>query len=282
MKRVFLYVKGIEPVRWMIFAALLFLLVVAIVAVLLSGKYKDTVVIKVGSVSIYKKEYEDLVAQAAKRGIDKDVLTDALIEYYRSKEAARMTDFPVYKEVVAREEGRLLRNVPDMPRRFAMMAAYGNAVRYTTSLASIDGVDGRIVFVPFEDVTGYGATRTKEEAEDVINRAKKALESGNTQEFNKIRDKYGYIGIDAEYVIAKDGTRYDRSGSSGHKVIPVAPGNLADYMKNCQSGVCDVAEDGITKAKFFVQVYNTLHKIDDKKIEDFMTGKQKVKVVKYE
>lgn len=259
-------------------------LILICLALVLSIFFKDTVAISVGEVKIYSRDYNRMVKQAEEAGMSKKDLTDILIEYYQTKEAARIIGLNVPEGYIKLATKKLQETSPNLPESIAIMQSYGSAVSSTFIYGNYNGINGRMVWAP------YVADDVNNEAFLSKDRAKSLLENAHNELKNNGSDK----GIDelaqadinmpptGQYVFTDDGRFIKDDGLDTYKPLPVSPGAAAEYVKSCTSeGVCDIAEDKSKAAYFFIQNYFRISKIDTSLAEKLESEKQKIKVVDY-
>lgn len=263
-------------------AAVALVVVLALVVWWFIGRLQDTVAIKVGEVKIYSRDYTAYLKAAQKANIEKDVAVQTLIDYHRTKEAVRVSKLPVSQDIADQHEAIYMQNNPKMPEIFATMQSYNAAVQQAIDLRDINGVDARLVRLPFRGKETEYDLPAKQEAFNLLESARKDLmQTKSDKGIEAIQKKYPGVSVVHKSIFTTEGALTGYDGRRINKLLTVEPRDVKAYLANCKEAVCGIKEVSQGETFFFMHIIARINRLAEDQVELFEEAKEQVKVVRY-
>lgn len=246
-------------------------------------RLEDTPALKIGDKVIYTRDYHSFIKQAEGAGFTKKDARSLLIDYYRLQEAARVANFPVSHEYAENRRAFYKAQDSKMTDAVARAQAYRSAVQRAIDLQGIEGVEARLIRLPFQTTPGQYGLPTKQEAKKLIEAARTAIVERRSDEgIDAIREQYPSLGVVNESIFTYDGLMTGQDGRTIYKPIPILKDDIKQYIANCkQTAICGVQEVAYSGTFFFMHILDRLKNVTGAQVRSFERAGEQVRVVEY-
>lgn len=243
----------------------------------------DTPALKIGEKVIYSRDYYSFIKQAESAGFTKKDAQILLIDYYRLQEAVRVSKFPVSNEYANSQRDFYKKQNSKMTDAVAYAQAYRAAVQRVINLQGIEGVDARLVRLPFRSQPNQYGLPTKDEAQRLITTARNDIvERKSDDGIEAMYNAYPSIGITTQGVFTNDGFLTGYDGRTIYKPIPVLKDDIKSHIAKCQEKmVCEVQQVAYTNTFFFMHIIDRIKKVTADQVQAFEHARERVRVVEY-
>ena len=262
-------------------AFLLIVVLVSMVMVLVSRMSSDSVVLKIGETSIYKRKYDGYIKTAASSGVSAADAKSLLIQYYVAKDAANAVGLKVPDSQLQQVSKSVN---PEWSGDLRAYALYVRAVERALRFSPYDGVDARIVSMGVDNSSVTNKVFPDEStARSLLSRAQALLNANDLKAYDALLAANSTTIITQTSMLLYDGSVVDDEGVVSTREPIVSQPAVKDYIAKCKKGDCPIQKVTMSNGDwlFFMKLYGE-YKKDITISSKFSDAKNRVKVVDYE